>query len=285
MESTKLLTASLLTAGLMVVGTSASAALTDNLVGYYEYDSDFTTSAGTVDGVANGGATAGVAGGIVGNAMSVTPTGGGAGSQFMSTALGYGGAAPLGDNFSVSAWYNLQNPGSSQSARHFVFEGADSFDVSYGIRELDADGIDDGQVFTQNGATGGLGAPNRVDVIDAGTPGWHHVLQTYSSDGTNTTITTYVDGVELANALTLTTTEIVDTGLHFGAARSSAANRGFDGLIDEVALWDRALTDQEAANVYATGLAGNDLRNEVPEPGSLALLGLGGLLIARRRRA
>ncbi len=51
------------------------------------------------------------------------------------------------------------------------------------------------------------------------------------------------------------------------------------GDYDEAALWYRALSAQEMNDVYTRGLAAL-----VPEPASLALVGLGGLLTLARRR-
>ena len=59
----------------------------------------------------------------------------------------------------------------------------------------------------------------------------------------------------------------------------STGSPGFIGLMDEVAIWDRALSGEEARGLYYSALA------LVPEPGSFVLLALGGLaLVAVRRR-
>ena len=55
--------------------------------------------------------------------------------------------------------------------------------------------------------------------------------------------------------------------------------RGLNGLIDDVRIWDRSLSNTEAATLYAT--------ESVPEPSALSLLavGSGALAILRRRRS
>ena len=60
--------------------------------------------------------------------------------------------------------------------------------------------------------------------------------------------------------------------------RPGTGTQDFHGLIDDVAIFNGVLTQGELNTVIASGAAA------VPEPGSLALLGLGGLLVARRQR-
>jgi len=55
-------------------------------------------------------------------------------------------------------------------------------------------------------------------------------------------------------------------------------NEPWSGMIDEYALWDVVLTPEQAGWLYQNSLA------RIPEPGTLALLGLGLAALARRRR-
>ena len=49
-------------------------------------------------------------------------------------------------------------------------------------------------------------------------------------------------------------------------------DRFFNGLIDDVAVYNRALSAQEIYQIYS-----------IPEPATLLLLGLGGLALRKRR--
>ena len=65
-----------------------------------------------------------------------------------------------------------------------------------------------------------------------------------------------------------------------------AGNRGWNGNIDDVAVWDRVLTADEVSSIYngGDGASIGSLTSGVPEPSSIALLGLGGLVLAFRKR-
>lgn len=55
----------------------------------------------------------------------------------------------------------------------------------------------------------------------------------------------------------------------------------WDGKIDDLAIWTRALDSQELASIYNAGLAGQPLSTLLPEPAAIALFGLGILILAR----
>lgn len=75
---------------------------------------------------------------------------------------------------------------------------------------------------------------------------WHHMV----SVADNTTGLVYVDNSLLVNTTISTTNIAGDTGI--GANRLGTANFS-SGLIDEMGLWDRALTSSEVSQLYNGG--------------------------------
>jgi hypothetical protein len=116
----------------------------------------------------------------------------------------------------------------------------------------------------------------------------HHVVATVDASG-NAAL--YVDGM-----LEDTTTGMgffddvtgLDT-MGIGRSKDSTPGGGqwfFDGLIDDLAIWNRALSVQEVQHIY---IQGRDRVSAmfVPEPSTFFLFGLGllALLVGRRRRS
>ena len=105
----------------------------------------------------------------------------------------------------------------------------------------------------------GEGPDNGPDIGDGG---WHHIVAI--SDGLLASTTLYVDGVITSTA----GAPVIDdakTGsalnLNIGANPDTGAqNREWFGEIDDVAQWNRALSDAEVAEIYAAGIAGDSLK-------------------------
>jgi hypothetical protein len=103
----------------------------------------------------------------------------------------------------------------------------------------------------------------------------------------------------VANSQTATVTfmqdGVADGSFGYGAqlfASSSQLNIGddpsdtspgqgnWDGKIDDLAVWTRALSSQELATIYNAGLAGQPLLTLIPEPSVMAMFSLGILIVS-----
>lgn len=277
------------------------AAVTDNLIAYYNFEetgapgiANKVSGASTHHGAyLNGtsfGAGAGFAGNaafagaeaaastnrstlLVGNALNIaksdTSTTAGSG-QFSVTTLTSRGTPPtpgdfgtLGTQFAISAWFYLapdaDNTGSNTDVlRDFVFEsrlnGPDStavFDISFGTTDAA------GTTYASYVASVTTATHNRSLAAGA----WHHVVHSFATSGANTVMTVYIDG-ELVGTATQPTTAMDFRGINFGANRSGA--RIFDGMMDEIGIWNRALSPAEATLLFQLGSSGQAITSSQP---------------------
>jgi hypothetical protein len=140
--------------------------------------------------------------------------------------------------------------------------------------------------------TDDVGGVSRSDLftsnIDYVNGGWHHFVATYDGDY----MKIYWDDVLVARQAKGGTIHSTTSALRFGHYASfTSTDFQFNGLMDEISIWGMALDDggaeigQAAAfgsqidGVYSQGVAAL-----VPEPGTVGVLGLGGLLLLRRRQ-
>ena len=79
---------------------------------------------------------------------------------------------------------------------------------------------------------------------------WHHVVATYQANGN---MVYYVDGVEDATFSGLNNRSILMDGRGIGAWFHPSADRFFNGMLDDVFIYDRALTAEEAIELYGGG--------------------------------
>ena len=99
---------------------------------------------------------------------------------------------------------------------------------------------------------------------------WHHAAGTY--DGS--TVKIYSDGYLVDSIATTGPIGKGSNPLIFGGMSdgSGGMTAGFEGWLDDVRIYDRALTAEEIREIVI-----------FPEPGTIALLGLGGLLLRKRK--
>jgi hypothetical protein len=258
--------------------------ITDSLVGHYKFDSDYTDSSGHNNHATpiNGPS---LVTGKIGNAMQFTTSEGVVPDVTNFASLGYPPDLQFGCtvDYSVSLWVNITNQ-SDDLAFISNSQWDSSGNVGWGIFSQGG-----GNLRVKVTGTGGSKSDVTVPNIIRGN-GWHHILVSFQQGGA---MYTMLDGALLrttawtptgttdtyADPYTRTITNVVFSG-------TSSVNIGQDGtgwyndknggaitngLIDDVGIWRRAVSPQEALAIYNAGQVGQSLELAAT-PGTLGIL-------------
>lgn len=214
----------------------SNAELVDGLVEYWDFDGDY---AAALD-VSNNGI------------LAVTGTGN------ATFVIGkFGSAVDLENSIENQAVINVGDPA------EFAFEGA-SMTVSAwytteslytGWNTLISQGEGGNWRIARHGTSNtnfkySVAGPGSVPAkIDQQDGSWHHVAVTHDLLGD---ITMYIDGVAAGTIGTWGLGNGSGLAMQIGG-NAQAANRGWDGNLDDVALWDRALSPEEVALIWNDG--------------------------------
>jgi hypothetical protein len=220
---------------LVLTAVGAQAAITDGLVSYWPLDGHFQDVWDDNDGTLMGtDTTANFASGAFGQGIDLdgidqyVEITGGDESEFDFEA---------GD-LSVSSWFRVDAFDTSWQALIAKGEGA-----RWRVARRDAS-----SVMSYAGGTGDI--PTASDIGPAVDDGALHHLVAISENGVSTRL--WVDGqlVATGDAPTL---ENGDQRLRIGDNPDTDPNRSWNGLIDDVAIWDRVLTEDEIGAIYNGG--------------------------------
>ena len=223
-------------AGIILYNTPLSeAALVDDLVEYWAFDGDL--DAGLDDSNDGTLSVTGAASGtfVTGKFGSAVDLENSAGNQAIIQVGDPGEFAFAGGSMTVSAWYTTQSLYTGWNALVSQGEGSNWRLARHGSSTTNF-----------KWAASGPGSVNAE--LDQQDGSWHHVAVTH--DAING-VTMYIDGVAAGTAAAWTlgaSSNIMQIGGNAGAA-----NRGWDGNIDDVALWSRALTQTEVESIWAGG--------------------------------
>lgn len=226
----------------------ARADLTQGLVAYWDFEKDSANVApsggAAYDGRMLGAARLGPAAKVGANALKLD----GHGAYFHVP-----GPVDVTKPWSLSAWFRPENPTGGE-ARRMVYESTGNFSISFGLRASKTPGYINAQVSSSSTGTKYLSA-NRDMPAGTFSGKWHHVVEVYtpSLPTQKGKIVVYLDGEQI-NSLSIAAGDslLPVDGLNFGTYRE-ATGRWFEGRIDEVALWNRALDASEAKTLTTLG--------------------------------
>jgi hypothetical protein len=145
----------------------------------------------------------------------------------------------IGTTFTISAWFNpddLSNPGHSIIGK---FDGTDD--------QIQLYARDDNDVVFQLGHSGGnqlSGVGGNISIDN-----WYHAVAIYKSDPPSVEL--YFNGslVDTDSG----TPDDFDTSANLTIGSNSGTNNYFDGQIDDVRIYDRALTPIEVETLFNKG--------------------------------
>lgn len=221
----------------VLIACPAQGAIQDDLVAYWPLDGDFMDGVGGHHGEERGSTPIAFEPAMFGEGIRLNGE-----NQFVEITGGAVDALDfVGESMSVSAWFTV-----------------DAFDTDW--QALIAKGEQTAWRVHRRGGeprmtfAGGIGeaAAGGPDVTDGG---FHHIAA-ISEAGVSTRV--WVDGelVETGGVpnITLPTT---NNRVRIGD-NPSTNNREWEGFIDDVAIWNRVLTDEEIASIWSGG-TGNSL--------------------------
>lgn len=271
----------LATLGLVLGGVTSPA---QTLIGYYSLDASSLTLNGSsqITNASGTGGTLGLIGGLspAANASGKFSQGINFSAGRLDTPTWAGGTTTLGDSFSISFWMKVASVSGTPS--DYVLQIGDV----NGAQNAVIWGYATGKVelFAANDITGTTSgsAMRAASAISLGAElqnTWANIVYTY--DGAS--FKGYLNGSQMfVTSLDFNLT--ADGGLSIGGSRNTATNAWalFDGSLDDVAIWDGALSASQVTELQTT--TANAI-SAVPEPGTYAaLLGAACLMVVLWRR-
>jgi len=141
------------------------------------------------------------------------------------------------ESWSISAWYLTSATGHNRIS-------SKSSDIVSGETNYLSIIVLEGNVYGSASQNGNTNNPLPIDNNLTNNGQWHHVV--YMRGGGNFSL--YVDGVLASQVIDMFGNLANTTPLYFGSPASNL--QFFNGKLDDIGIWNRALTQQEITNLY-----------------------------------
>jgi hypothetical protein len=227
--------------------------LPEDMTHYWRFDetdgSPYLDSYGITDGTCNGSECPAAATGRVNGAQEFY------GSQHDKVTITYDGTFNWGvdDSFTMQAWIKRGSEEITEDEEVIIARDAPGTNKSSWYISVNKDGKV--EFFLRDAVS------NRISFIDSGSPvtdnNWHHI--TIVRDTANDKVSLYVDGDESNSSEDNTGEFTGDDAVNIGYFNDNVnpLKYYFNGIIDEVAIYDRALTPAQIKRQYINGNNGD----------------------------
>jgi hypothetical protein len=198
-----------------------------NIVGFWAFDGDATDSSGNGNDGTVSGAT--YVPGVNGSAVDFNSAGD-------YVRVDYDNTLDLTDAFTFSSWVYPRSYGWNTVYGRILDKGSDAY-LFYLLNDSSQEAFATylGQRY-----------PSNNNIIELNK--WQHISVTFNSSLSSNQIKFYLNGLPAGTATRSTDTNANTNPLYIG--NRAAGGRTFDGLMDEVKIWNRDLTASEINNEF-----------------------------------
>lgn len=159
-------------------------------------------------------------------------------------------------SYTISAWYNTQNYSASNGDGRVLISDRNTGLCSYKYTMgFTTNHFLNGVIYDCNGPNGdSVGGDAGLD------NNWHNTVFIY--DNSLATIFLYIDGVLVNTTTNVTKWSNMSNPTNIGYWNGFVGAGGFfEGKIDDIGIWNRALSQQEITNLYNNNLSTNSVVN------------------------
>jgi RHS repeat-associated protein len=230
--------------------TSASTTLPDNNIAYWKFDESSGNASSAVGGntFTNNNSVA-FSAGKINNAASFS------GNNFFNIDDASQTGLDFSSDFSVSAWVNFSVLLSNGDNFQLINKWNDTVSApkwSYMFNVKNNSGTYQLVFATYRGTSGSFTLGDYSEVVknfpSLTTNTWYHIVVTKSG----TTVTFYING-SLLDSGTLAFSNIADSNADVRTGRGWGGSTSANAKVDEVGMWNRALTASEVTQLYNSG--------------------------------